>query len=329
MSNKNRLQRRGINIVADDAVLGGAIGELAGAVGYRTPHTGTAQLEYMYTRMLTRIAMSRFTWKGLPDSVSRRWLETCLFTQALSVFFIDPDTGKYFATQGSPAGNFNMVGDPTEFRAVSANNFRWWLLNAAPEAKECVPIWANELRTPDIDIVRIFAHTLAETDRTIQINLLNARQPKFLAYDESRALTVQNINRQINEGASQIAVTKEIGESMEDIFQVLDMSIHPDLLLNTSIMRTRIWGECMTMLGINNAPNQDKKERVVAAEVSGNDDVIETIRETNLESRQVACDQINDMFGLNISVEYATDMNQTAMKDVGQDQIAGPGQEEQ
>jgi hypothetical protein len=346
MSNKNRLQRRGMNVVMDDT-LGGAISELAGAVGHRTSATGTRQLEYMYTRTLTGISMSRFKWYGLPSTVSRRWLETCLLTQSLAVFFKDAGTGQFFATQGTPTGNYNMVGDPTEFHAVSANSYRWWDLDLS----ECVPIWANELRTPDLDIIQNYAHVLAETDRTIQINLKNARQPKVAAFSEAQGLTVANIIRQVEEGSNFIGLEADFGAELEKVFQVLDLGIHPDLLLNTSIMRTRIFGEAMTMLGINNAPNQDKKERVVAAEVSGNDDVVEMIRRKNLEGRQTACEEINLLFPEiaqlpenqpeqyeesdpqraavlrahpGVWVEYATDMNQTALKDSGQEKIAGP-----
>jgi hypothetical protein len=91
--------------------------------------------------------------------------------------------------------------------------------------------------------------------------------------------------------------------------------VDPTSIINMHILRTREWSECMTMLGINNA-NQDKKERLTAAETAGNDDVIATIRATNLATRQFACEQINAKFGLNVSVDYTTDMKTAELKDV-------------
>lgn len=318
MSSKNRNQRQGLT-VADGTELGGAIGELYGRIGnapVQRSNNMTAALEQMYTRILFRISLSRFKWEGLPTTVSRRWLETCLATQALAVFFKDPATGQFFATQGTPAGNFNMIGDPTEFHAVSANNMKWWDLSADPDDKECVPIWANEMRVPDMDIIRLYAKVLAETDTTIRINLKNMRQPKVAAFAQNSALTMENFLRQYDEGNPAIKIDAEFGTDLETAVKVLDLSVHPDLVVNLMVSKARLWGDAMTFLGVNNAPNTDKKERLVAAEVSGNDDVIETIRATNLEPRQIAADAINEMFGLKISVEYATDMNQALLKDV-------------
>jgi hypothetical protein len=64
-----------------------------------------------------------------------------------------------------------------------------------------------------------------------------------------------------------------------------------------------IWNQAMTWLGIGNA-KQDKKERLVSDEVAANDEQIESSREVMLKARQLACDKINKMFGLNISVNY-------------------------
>jgi hypothetical protein len=71
----------------------------------------------------------------------------------------------------------------------------------------------------------------------------------------------------------------------------------------------------MTLLGINNA-NQDKKERLVAAEVSGNDDMVSAIRATNLNARRMACDAINEMWpAYQVEVDYVTDMGTPELKD--------------
>lgn len=69
------------------------------------------------------------------------------------------------------------------------------------------------------------------------------------------------------------------------------------------IAKSKLWNECMGLLGINNA-NQDKKERLVAAEVGANDEQVEATRNIALNARQQACDRINDMFGLDISVDF-------------------------
>ena len=64
-----------------------------------------------------------------------------------------------------------------------------------------------------------------------------------------------------------------------------------------------LWNEAMTFLGVGNA-KQDKKERLVADEVSANDEQIQGSRYIMLNARQDACNEINKMFGLNISVDF-------------------------
>jgi hypothetical protein len=77
------------------------------------------------------------------------------------------------------------------------------------------------------------------------------------------------------------------------------------------IVRTRMWNECMGLLGIDNA-NQDKKERLVAAEVDANSDQASMMRYVNLNARRMAAEQINAVHGLNVEVEYYTDVDQMA-----------------
>ena len=63
-----------------------------------------------------------------------------------------------------------------------------------------------------------------------------------------------------------------------------------------------ILNEVFTDLGINNA-NMDKKERMVANEVTANDEQVKASEDVMLKVREEACRQINRIFGLNISVK--------------------------
>ena len=61
--------------------------------------------------------------------------------------------------------------------------------------------------------------------------------------------------------------------------------------------------EALTFLGINNA-NTDKKERLITDEVKANDEQLFVARQVMLNARKMACKEINEMFGLNIDVEF-------------------------
>lgn len=284
----------------------------------------TLVLQRMYTRVLTELAMNRFKWHGMPDSVSIRFLEMQLFYRALAIFFHEENWNKFIVMAGSGTGNMNMVEDPTMF-AVFGNQYPGRRLHAMRHAAEdeygnkirddagdivmedaeCVPIWANYLRVPDLDIVTIYAQRLAELDMTIEINTKSARRTKIIAVDENQRLTARNINRAIDDGDTAI----EIADGAQGLMPTaLDIGVHPDSIEKLSILRSRVWSECMTLLGINNA-NQDKKERLVASEVDANDEQVDATKAVALNARRMAVQQINDRYGLMLSVEYNTDID--------------------
>ena len=71
-------------------------------------------------------------------------------------------------------------------------------------------------------------------------------------------------------------------------------------------LKTEIWNEALTFLGINNIM-VDKKERLITDEVTRNQGGVVASRYSRLEARREACKQINDMFGLDIWCDYRED----------------------
>lgn len=256
-------------------------------------------IESMYQRILTELASNRFKWTGLPDEVDVRYLELNLFYHALSVFFYNKDFDKYMALKGGGTNWINMMDNPTSFMVIG-NNF----VSKTLSAKDCVPIWANQLRRPDVDIITLYAHKLAELDVTIEINSKNARQNKVLVTNENQRLSVTNINRQIDNGENGITVAGPI-QDMQFV-QALDLGINPDSLEKLDVLRARQWNVAMSLLGIENA-NQDKTERLVSGEVDANNGQTASMRFVNLNERRRAAKLINEKYGLNVSVEFFTE----------------------
>jgi len=258
-------------------------------------------IERMLTRILTEMCLNRFKWTGLPDSIDPRFLELTLLRYGLSVFYLEPTMGKYLSLQGSPAGIINWEENPTSFQVVGN-----LLLSKQLARKDCVPIWSNYLRQPDLDIISVYASRLAAMDRTIEINTKNARRPRVVATNENQRLSMAQMNDQIDKGNSVITVDSEQWASMGQAglpLAALDLGIDPDVLEKMHILRTREWGECMGYLGFDFA-NQDKKERLVASEVDANNSQVDNMRAVNLNARRQAADEINAKYGLKVSVEY-------------------------
>ena len=279
-------------------------------------------IENMYIRLLTDLAASRFKWSNVPEEIDLRFLELTLFYQAMSIFYFDGRYDKYMALRANMNGHLDYQNNPTGFNVIG-NNFTSVSVSAIRDTElyvetisekvaykigQGIPIWANKQRTPDIDIVLIYAKKLAQLDRTVEINASNARMPKVVVSNENMNLTMANLSRQIEEGQNNLKVRGNV--NLEDI-KALDLGIDPITILNIDIVRDRQWNKCMTLLGIESA-NQDKKERLVSDEVTANGDQTSMMRFVNLNERRVAAEKINKHYGLNIEVEYYTDEERNA-----------------
>jgi hypothetical protein len=278
--------------------------------------------EQMYMRILTELAVNRFKWVGLPDSVDERFLETTLFFQGLSVFYFDPDFERFLALRSSGTGPINHYDNPTKFTVTGNLMFHSKTLEAGahviedPETKEiiqmsaeCVPIWANTMRCPDLDIVQIYAGKLARADQTIEIAIRNSRFTKLVTADENSQLSMTNIMRMVEEGLPVIQVNTAFDPAA---IQSLDVGPTMGVVSELQIARTRLWNECMGLLGIQNA-NQDKKERLVADEVAANDEQTMGTRNIAMASRRYAASLINKLYGskglpMSVSVQWNADL---------------------
>ena len=79
-------------------------------------------------------------------------------------------------------------------------------------------------------------------------------------------------------------------------------------------LKTQIWNEALTSLGISNI-NITKKERLITDEVTRNQGGTIASRYSRLQSRREACKKINDMFGLDIWCDYREDFQEIEESD--------------
>lgn len=286
-----------------------------------------------HQRVLGEMAINRFKWEGLPESVDPRFLEMTLFYTALCVWYHDNEFDKILAVRGAGAGFVNMLDNPTSFTVVGPADLTssvqdgiaavTGIRNKPPikaydptrhmdspedELKQmCVPVWANAFRFPDVDLINIYATRLAWIDRTLEINTKNARRTKILKTTPNMQLSAVNVARSIDQGDELVQITGPMADM--DMIDAIDLGVTPESYEKLSLLRTRIWNEIVGVLGINHA-NQDKKERLVSAEVGANDEQVASMRYVALNARQEACERINKVFGLEVSVDFRSVIEQ-------------------
>lgn len=257
---------------------------------------------YQYNR-IKELAISRFKWNNLPDTIDERFLELTLFEQGMAVFF-DDDVLGYLALTTMIGGMLDVYRIPTQRTAYANNGFNMHLDNT-----DSVIIWNNKLHENMIYGCEMFARRLYECDRTIDVNIKAQKTPILITCSENQRLTLKNTYEQYTGNAPVIFADKDI-DILKNLQAIPTLAPYvADKLLET---KTQIWNECLTWLGISNT-NYQKKERLISDEVSRNMGGTVASRNSGLDMRKQACDEINKMFGLNVSVEFNDDINEEAI----------------
>lgn len=251
----------------------------------------------MYYNRLVELSMAMFEWKNLPDSVDPRYLELALFGDGMAVFFYDDVLEDYLALRTTIGGRLNLYNIPTDRRAYASNGY-----NRALDESNSVIIFNNLLHTNSVLEISNFSKRLWDLDRTIDINAAAQKTPVLLKCDESQRLTLKNIYKQWS--GNEPVIYGDKGLQTQPI-QVLSTDA-PYVADKLYTLKTQIWNEALTYLGISNVSYQ-KKERLLQDEVTRNMGGTIASRYSRLETRRQAAEQINRMFGLNISVEFRED----------------------
>ena len=254
-----------------------------------------AYLQY-YNR-LTELSIAMFEWQNLPDTIDERFLELALFSSGMAVFFRDDDLGDYLALRTMISGGFNVYRIPIRRRAYADNGYQKDLT-----IKDSVIIYNNLIHTNSMLDVRMFAEKLSDLDRTIQINARAQKTPVLIYCDENQRLTMLNLYKEYDGNAPVIYGDKKLNAAGLTVLKT-DAPYNADRLYQ---LKTQIWNEALTYLGISNITIA-KKERMITDEVARTQGGVVASRYSRLESRRQACKQINQMFGLDIWVDYRED----------------------
>ena len=275
-----------------------------------------------YFNRLMELSISMFEWKNLPSTCDVRYLELALFMNGSAVFFQDDVLEDYVALDVICSGRLDVYGNPVLRRAYSRYNNYQKLL----KGNNSVIIWNNYTRTNSVLDVEMFARRLYNLDRIIDINANAQKTPVLIKCDETQRLTMLNVYKEYDGNSPVIFGDKALNSNG---LEVLSTGA-PYVADKIYTLKTQIWNEALTYLGISNI-NVQKKERLITDEVTRNQGGTIASRYSRLESRREAVRKINDMFGLNIEVNYREDFQQVGEdnqpEDPGADTIGGAGNE--
>lgn len=275
----------------------------------------TNTLTYMqYLRRLMELSMSMFEWKNLPSTVDSRYIELRLFETGSVVFFKDDVLGE-LCLDCIQQGNFDVYGNPITRRAYSCYNNYQKVLND----KDSVIIWNNYLRTNSVTDIQLYAKRLWDLDRSVDVNAKAQKTPILIQCNEKQRLSMINLYMQYDGNTPFIFADNNI-----DINGIKAISTQAPYVADKLYqLKNQIWNEALTYLGISNL-NINKQERLITDEVARSQGSTISSRYSRLECRRQAVEKINEMFGLDIEVNYRKDFQDVDL-DIpsGDDTIGG------
>lgn len=252
-----------------------------------------------YYDWLKSLCLAMFEWVGFPETVNVRYLETALFDHGKALFFKDELRG-FLCLKCTPGSDMNIYSEPLAWKIIAHG------YDANIPAYQGVLIRNNDIEQPTHFQVAAFSERLAKTERITDINLNAQRTPYFITGTDKQMLTLVNLFKKVNDGDPVIYGDKS--QINLDSVKVLRTDA-PFIVDKLDIHKTNLWNEALTFLGIFNA-NTDKRERLITDEVQANDQLVQMNANVLLKNREIAAEQINEMFGLNVSVKLREDYKQ-------------------
>lgn len=246
----------------------------------------------MYYNRLMELAINLFKWSNLPDTIDERFLELTLFGDGMAVYFNDDVIGN-LCLQTMIGGDLDVYRIPIRRTAYATNGYQRGLNN-----KNSVIIFNNFTHTNCLLDVEMYARRLYEIERAIDVNVKSQKTPLLIRASENQRLTMKNLYMQYDGNEPFIFGDKNLDY---DGIKVIKTDA-PYVADKLNILKRQIWNEALTYLGIENS-NTEKKERLVTNEITSNLGAVQAARACRLNARRQAAEQINKMFGTNITVD--------------------------
>ena len=247
-------------------------------------------LSYMLDR-----TQSMFSYDNLPETIPQRCLEYFLQTNG-TVFFTNVN-GSYYALTGNMGGETDPYYENTRY--IVANP----ALKLSKEYvidKDGVLIRNDSLEQGLLPLLTKYGVLLVENDITIRNVTISTRMMNIISATDDN--TLQSANDYIDKIIKgELSV---VGESaFFDGIKVHNSNFNTNYIREFIELQQYLKASLFNELGLQSNYNM-KKAYINTTEVSISDDILLPFCDDMLKQRKQAVEKINDMFGLDISVDY-------------------------
>lgn len=236
----------------------------------------------------------RFEWKNLPKEIPPMFVEEVLFWRGMGVFIYDDIVDKYAFMRGNLTGMPDIYDVPDIREAYTSNGY------IESYGKEnSVICWDSPSRLPFCISARMYAHAMATTWRTKDLNMFAQRTPVALLSTDEEKLTFQTIGEDYENFTPILKIKDSI-----NLDKIKSITLDAPYIVDKCELELRdLKSQVLTDLGYESNPIE-KRERLVVGETQGNNGETEAMRNSALVMRQRCADAMNKVWGLNIEVKF-------------------------
>lgn len=269
------------------------------------------QIEFQMFFLFLSIATHRFKWDGLPKELPNWCLEKVvnLYGQGVVVKVGE----QYACTSAVNSALLDLYGEPCEVQAVALNGVnlgRYYVKDTMIQNqdsiqkvnKNAVLVKNNLYSIPTYALIKPFIKKLCFIWESAGINAGLSRIVALIHCNKDVAGTIKNELGKILGGTkSGIAVINERNNVLEKLDK-LDLKVEytPDKYW---LDFDNTFNKICELIGITCDMNKSKKERVLVSQVESNDELTTIVEDTFLEYRKLACDEMKELWCLDVSVE--------------------------
>lgn len=247
------------------------------------------------------VCLNLFEWDGLPDTISERYIEEALLIDGKVALANDPDYG-YLMLRVAPNYTFNIYGQFSKLNLYGFNgynkNFNAYMEGSDNTDAQAVLCRDNNLMYPFMQYIVSWTDRLTQAMRGIDVASYQLKHPYIIKCEETQVTTIKNLFKNVAENEPVILGSKGLDLNTID---ALDLKANPAILQQMWDNYYKLENTFRTLIGIKNNSTPNKSERLLVDEVNSDDENRLINIFCRLYQRQLFCEQVNELFGLNIS----------------------------
>lgn len=248
-------------------------------------------VEYMLNR-----SNIMFEYKNLPDTIPARELEVLLQTNGFCAFVkID---GDFYVVNGGLGGLPDVYNRPTQI-VVTVPYLNY---NATLDIdKDCVIIPNDSMYIGLLPLYEKYCTIMMENEITMILATVNKRVQNLLsANDDNTVESAKQFLKNVFDGELGVIAESQLFDSLKVNNSSANSQVSmKDLFEFQQYTKASLFNE----IGLSANYNM-KRERLTANEVEANTDNLYPLVDDMLKCRRLALEKINEMFGLNIEVQF-------------------------